>query len=63
MFFYTSLKGVRHLAIDEISIRKGHKYITLVMDLVRGNVIFVGDGKGSEALKPFWARLGKAVKI
>lgn len=45
------------LAIDEISIGKGHKYVTVVLDIDSGVVVYVGDGKGSEALKPFWRRL------
>src|SRR3954449_11486523 len=51
------LKHLRHLAIDEISIAKGHRYLTVVMDLDSGAVVFVGDGKGADALKPFWKRL------
>jgi transposase len=27
------------------------------MDLESGAVVFVGDGKGADALKPFWRRL------
>ena len=30
---------------------------TVVLDLESGAVVFVGDGKGGEALKPFWRRL------
>jgi len=48
---------VKLIAIDEISIRKGHTYITIVMDLESGAIIFVGKGKGQDALKPFWKRL------
>lgn len=51
------LKGVRRIAIDEISIAKGHKYLTVVLDLDSGKSLFVGDGKGSDALKPFWNRV------
>jgi transposase len=47
------LAGLRYLAIDEICVGKGHKYPTLVMDLQRGAVVFVGEGKGGDALKPF----------
>jgi transposase len=53
------LKGVRRIAIDEISIRKGHRYLTVVLDLDSGKALFVGDGKGAEALKPFWARVSR----
>ena len=51
------LKRVRQIAIDEISIGKGHRYLTIVLDLDSGAVLFVGDGKGADALKPFWKRL------
>jgi transposase len=51
------LKDLRHIAIDEISTKKGHTYLTVVMDLESGVVVFVGDGKGADALDPFWRRL------
>jgi transposase len=54
------LRHVRRLAIDEIAVRKGHKYVTIVMDLDTGVVVFVGDGKGADALEPFWERLKRS---
>jgi transposase len=51
------LKHLRAIAIDEIAVAKGHRYLTVVMDLESGAVVFVGDGKGADALKPFWKRL------
>jgi transposase len=51
------LKHLRAIAIDEIAVAKGHRYLTVVMDLEGGAVVFVGDGKGADALKPFWKRL------
>jgi transposase len=51
------LKHLRQIAIDEISIGRFHRYLTVVLDLVSGAVVFVGDGKGADALKPFWKRL------
>ncbi|HMB08400.1 MAG TPA: ISL3 family transposase [Isosphaeraceae bacterium] len=51
------LKHLRHIAIDEIAVAKGHRYLTLVLDLDSGAVVFVGDGRGADALKPFWKRL------
>jgi transposase len=59
-FACPDLRKVRYLAIDEISVKKGHKYLTLVMDLESGAVLFVGDGKGAEALKPFWEQLRRS---
>jgi transposase len=51
------LKHVRQIAIDEISIGHGHRYLTVVLDLESGAVVHVGDGKGAEALHGFWKRL------
>lgn len=51
------LKGLLQIAIDEIAVGKGHRYLTVVMDLKSGAVVFVGDGKGGDALRPFWKRL------
>lgn len=54
------LKNLTHIAIDEISIGKRHKYITLVLDLKSGAVVFIGDGKGADSLEPFWKKLKKS---
>jgi len=51
------LKHLEQIAIDEISIGKGHRYVTIVMDLESGAVVHVGDGKGGDALLAFWKRL------
>lgn len=56
-FSKPKLKHLKLLAIDEISTRKGYKYVTIVMDLESGAIVFVGQGKGKKALKPFWKRL------
>jgi transposase len=55
-----NLRSLRLLAIDEISIGKGHRYLTVVLDLEQGAVVFVGEGKGADALDPFWLKLKKA---
>ena len=54
------LKHLRRIAIDEISIGRGHRYLTVVLDLLSGAVVFVGEGKGADALKPFWKRLKRS---
>ena len=51
------LKQLRQLAIDEIAVGRGHRYLTLVLDLESGVVVHVGRGKGADALKAFWKRL------
>ena len=59
-FARPKLRNIRLLAIDEIAILKGHRYLTVVMDLESGCVVFVGDGKGADALLPFWKRLSRS---
>jgi transposase len=54
------LDKLKQIAIDEINIGKGHRYLTVVLNLLTGAVVFVGDGKGVDALKPFWKRLSHA---
>jgi transposase len=48
---------LKQIAIDEIAIGAGHRYLTLVLNLETGAVVFVGEGKGADALEPFWRRL------
>lgn len=56
-FSCPSLGGLKWIAVDEISIGHGHRYLTVVLDLHSGAVVFVGEGKGIDALNPFWKRL------
>ncbi len=51
------LSKLKQIAIDEIAVGKGHRYLTVVLNLHNGAVVFVGDGKGADALLPFWKRL------
>lgn len=54
-----SLDGVDSIGIDEFAVRKGHTYKTIVVDLKTGRIIYVGDGKGEEALAKFWKKVKK----
>ena len=56
-FSRPKLKHLRQIAIDEISTGKGHRYVTIVLDLESGAVVHVGQGKGADALTAFWKRL------
>lgn len=55
-----SLDGVQRIAIDEICIGRGYRFLTLVLDLGSGAILFVGEGKKAESLRPFWRRLKRA---
>jgi transposase len=59
-FAKPKLKRLRHIAIDEIAVGKGHRYLTVVLDLDSGAVVYVGEGKGADALQAFWRRLRSA---
>jgi len=59
-FARPKLGGLRQIAVDEIAAGKGQRYLTVVLDLETGAVVFVGDGRGGDALKPFWRRLRRA---
>jgi transposase len=54
------LRNLSQIAIDELSIGAGHRFVTIVLDLDSGAVVFVGDGKGADALIPFWKRLKRS---
>ncbi len=63
-FARPKLQHLQQIAIDEISVGKGHRYLTIVLDLESGAVVHVGRGKGGDALTDFWKRLrGSGAKI
>jgi len=51
----TDYTGVRILAIDEIALKKGHNYMTVVLDYLTGRVVWMGEGRGKETLDRFFA--------
>lgn len=48
------IRGLVTLGVDEISYCKGHKYATIVYDLDRSCVVWVGKGKGRETIDRFF---------
>lgn len=62
-----SLDQVEVIGIDEVSIQKGHKYLSIISDSKRKKVIGVGLGKGKEAvlegLKEMESRGSKASRV
>ena len=53
------ISKVKYIGIDEFAVRKGHVYKTIVVDLETGHIIYVGDGRGADALDKFWKRVKK----
>lgn len=53
------VKTLHILGIDEVSRKKGHRYLTLVYDLKRGKLLWVGLDRKQETLDEFFRWLGK----
>jgi transposase len=47
------LRGLERISIDEISIGKGHNYLTVVINADTGQPLYVAKGKGESALVNF----------
>jgi transposase len=52
---WTNYEGLRLLMVDEIAIRKGHQYLTVVADYETGRVLWMGPDRKTETLKAFFA--------
>ena len=50
-FSRPSLKHIERIAIDEISVGKRHKYLTVVLNLTTGADVFVGEGSGPRCIR------------
>jgi transposase len=52
------LRGLRRIGIDEISYRRGHKYLIVVVDHDRGRLIWAAPGRDEATLSRFFDKLG-----
>ncbi|MCP4250554.1 MAG: ISL3 family transposase, partial [bacterium] len=52
------LSGLRRIGIDEISYRKGHRYLTVVVDHDRTRLVWASAGRDEATLSLFFERLG-----
>ena len=53
------LEGLYRIGVDEVSYRKGHRYLTVVADHDRdGAVVWAGEGKSGATLERFFDTLG-----
>jgi len=57
-----SYKKLRYLSVDEIAIRKGHNYMTVISDIETGKIIYAVEGRKEEDLRFFLRRLAKKAK-
>ena len=61
-FGKTNYAGLRQLAIDEIAIRKGHNYMTVVLDYQSGRVVWMGEGRKAENVDAFFRQMPPTVR-
>jgi transposase len=53
------LDGITRIGIDEISYKRGHKYLTVVVDHATRRVVWIGEGRSKTTLAAFFTLLGK----
>ena len=52
------LAGLRRVGIDEIAFRKGHRYLTCVVDHDTGRLVWAAEGRNTRTLLRFFDALG-----
>jgi len=50
--------GLRRIGIDEISYKRGHKYLTVVVDHDSGRLVWAAQGRNAATLRLFFDALG-----
>lgn len=53
------LEGLRRIGIDEISYKRGHRYLIVVVDHDTGALVWAGPGRNDAALHVFFDQLGE----
>jgi transposase len=56
------LHKVKYLGIDEFSLRKGHDYMTIFVDIENGRILHAVEGRSKEKIQPFIDKLSKKAK-
>ncbi|WP_372749515.1 ISL3 family transposase [Litorivivens sp.] len=51
--------SVRRLMMDEFALFKGHRYATVVADADTQEVLWVGEGRSRESIRPFFEQMGR----
>ena len=53
-----ALEGLRRIGIDELSFRKGQRYITVVVDHDTGRLVWAAEGRDKQTVLGFFDQLG-----
>ena len=48
----------QYIAVDKFSLHKGYNYATSVMDLERGDILWVAKGRSKKAFETFFKEIG-----
>ncbi len=54
------LEGLRRIGIDEISYRRGHRYLTVVVDHDSGRLVWAATGRTKAVVSSFFNELGRS---
>jgi transposase len=54
----TRLDGLLRIGVDEVSYKRGHRYLTIVADHDTGRVVWVGKDRNKQAFNAFFDALG-----
>jgi transposase len=57
LFSYRTLSGLKLLCVDELAVRKGHHYLTIVANHETGEVLYVAEDRNSDSLAKFFKTL------
>jgi transposase len=52
------LDGLTHIGVDELSYRRHHQYVTVVVDHLKGRIVWAKEGKNAATLTAFFTELG-----
>ncbi len=56
------LNKIKYIGIDEFSLKKRHKYMTIFTDQISGRVIYAVEGRSKEDINPFLQKLKRRAK-
>ena len=54
------LRHLKYLGVDEVAVRKGHSYLTVVVDLETGAVVWVAPERTTESLEVFLKKVKRS---
>lgn len=59
---HIKLADVKYLGIDEFSIRKNHRYMTVFVNLQNGRILHAVEGRAKDDVAPFLKRIKRSAK-